>query len=56
MQEINTFVKLSTYQVDFNDTDEDMLETIFSLLYERKKLFSKKKKLHLITSYQQVQR
>ena len=54
MQEItNTFVKLSTYPVDFNDTDEDMLEKIISLLYDRssqsfsvdntrKKLFSQK--------------
>ena len=54
MQEItNTFVKLSNYPVDFNDTDEDMLEKFISLLYDRssqsfsvdntrKKLFSQK--------------
>ena len=49
----DTFLKLSSYPVDVNDTDEEMLEKFISLLYDRssqslnvdytrKKLFSQK--------------
>ena len=31
----DTFVKLSTYPVDVNDSDEKMLEKFLSLLYDR---------------------
>ena len=50
----NTFLKLSSYPVDFNKTDEQLVEKFISILYDRssksfkvdntrKKLFSKKK-------------
>ena len=49
----NTFLKLSSYPVDFNKTDEQLVEKFISILYDissksfkvdntRKKLFSQK--------------